>query len=65
MDRFVFFIFLIAVLSLPAVLLNAADIEDGLWLYLPLNEGEGETVTDYGPNNFETEISETPLKWVD
>ena len=65
MDRFVFFIFLIAVLSLPAVLLNAADIEDGLWLYLPLNEGEGETVTDYGPNNFETELSETPPKWVD
>jgi len=65
MDRFVFLIFFIAVLSLPAVLLNAADIEDGLWLYLPLNEGVGETVTDYGPNNFETELSETPPKWAD
>ncbi len=65
MHRFVFFIFLIAMLSLPAVLLNAADIQDGLWLYLPLNEGAGETVTDYGPNNFETELSETPPKWVD
>ena len=56
---------LITVFSVLTFLVNAADIEDGLWMYLPLNEGAGETVTDYGPNNFETTLSETPPKWVD
>ena len=65
MHRFVFFISVIAVLSLPAVLLNAADIEDGLWLYLPMNEGAGNKVTDHGPHNFDTELSKSPPKWVD
>ncbi len=64
MYRFMFFIFAIAVFSLPTLFVNAADIEDGLWMYLPLNEGEGEKVTDHGPNNFETELSETPPQWV-
>ena len=63
MRQIMFFIALIAVFFVPLV--NAADIEDGLWMYLPLNEGTGEKVTDYGPNNFETELSETPPKWVD
>ena len=65
MRQIMFFIALIAVFFLPTVFVNAADIEDGLWMYLPLNEGTGEKVTDYGPNNFETELSETPPKWVD
>ena len=64
MRQFLFFIFMIAVFALPTVLVNAADIEDGLWMYLPLNEGAGEKVTDHGPNNFETELSETPPQWV-
>ena len=64
MRQFVFFIFAIVVFSLPTLFVNAADIEDGLWMYLPLNEGTGEKVTDHGPNNFETELSETPPQWV-
>ena len=44
---------------------HAADIEDGLWMYLPLNEGAGETVADHGPNDFETELSKDAPKWVD
>ena len=65
MRQVVFFIFLIAGFALPTVLVNAADIADGLWMYLPLNEGAGEEVTDHGPNNFDTELSENPPKWVD
>ncbi len=56
---------LIAVFSLLTVLANAADIEDGLWMYLPLNEGAGAKVADHGPNNFDTELSKTAPKWVD
>ena len=56
---------LITVFTMTTFLANAADIEDGLWMYLPLNEGAGEKVADYGPNNFETELSEAPPKWVD
>lgn len=43
---------------------NAADIEDGLVLYLPLNEGRGDTVEDLGPFQFETEMSEPAPEWV-
>ena len=64
MRQLVFCILWIAVFSVPTVLVNAADIEDGLWMYLPLNEGAGEEVIDHGPNNFETELSETPPKSV-
>ena len=56
---------LITVFAMTTFLANAANIEDGLWLYLPLNEGAGQKVADYGPNNFETELSETAPKWVD
>ena len=56
---------LIAVFSLLTFFVNAADIEDGLWMYLPLNEGAGEKVADHGPNNFETELSDPAPKWVD
>ena len=65
MRQITFFIALITVFSLSTFLVNAADIEDGLWMYLPLNEGAGQTVADYGPNNFEIELSETPPKSVD
>ena len=56
---------LIAVFSLLTFFVDAADIEEGLWMYLPLNEGAGEKVTDYGPNNFETELSDPAPTWVD
>lgn len=52
-------------LSMTTLGLNAADIEDGLWMYLPLNEGRGDQVVDYGPHNFETEFSAAAPKWVD
>ena len=51
--------------SVSTLLVNAADIEDGLWMYLPLNEGSGNTVKDHGPNSFDTELSKGAPKWVD
>ena len=45
-------------------LVNAANIEDGLWMYLPLNEGAGQVVADHGPNGFKTELSKSAPKWV-
>ena len=65
MRRILFFTMLVAVFSLSTFLVNAADIEDGLWMYLPLNEGAGEKVADHGPHNFDTELSKTAPKWVD
>lgn len=65
MRQTIFFTFLIAALSAAALLAYAADIEDGLWMYLPLNEGAGNTVNDHGPNDFDTELSKTAPKWVD
>ena len=65
MRQIMFFIALIAVFFLPTSLVNAADIEDGLWMYLPLNEGTGQTVADHGPNDFDTELSKAAPKWVD
>ena len=65
MRQIMLFIFLIAVLSVPTLLANAADIENGLWMYLPLNEGAGDKVSDHGPHNFDTELSKTAPKWVD
>jgi hypothetical protein len=43
---------------------NALNIEDGLHLYLPLNEGQGQKVRDFGPNNFQTEMSPKAPPWV-
>lgn len=65
MRQIMFFISIIAVFSVSTLFVNAADIEDGLWMYLPMNEGAGETVTDHGPNSFDTELSKTAPKWVD
>ncbi|RKU32895.1 hypothetical protein C6499_02330, partial [Candidatus Poribacteria bacterium] len=56
---------LITVFAMVTSLASAADIEDGLWMYLPLNEGAGEKVNDYGPNNFDTELSDPAPKWID
>ena len=56
---------LIALFSVPTFLVNAADIEDGLWMYLPLNEGTGDTVADHGPHAFDTELSKSAPKSVD
>ena len=41
-----------------------ADIEEGLVLYLPMNEGAGKKVTDHSPMAFETEMSDDAPKWV-
>ena len=65
MRQTMFFISLIAVFSVSTLLVNAADIEDGLWMYLPLNEGTGQVVSDHGPNEFKTELSKSAPKWVD
>ena len=65
MRQVMFFTILITVFSTPTFLVNAADIEDGLWMYLPLNEGTGETVTDHGPHAFDTELSKSAPKSVD
>ena len=65
MRQIMFFISIIAVFSVSTLFVNAADIEDGLWMYLPMNEGAGETVTDHGPHSFDTELSKTAPKWVD
>ena len=43
---------------------RAADIEKDLFLYLPMDEGAGNSVKDYGPNNFKTEMSDKKPKWV-
>ena len=59
------FTLLIVCFFYTVVSLNAADIEDGLWLYLPMNEGNGENVLDHGPHKFETEFRPEPPVWVD
>ena len=65
MRQVMFFTVLIAVFSAVALLAHAADIEDGLWMYLPMNEGAGQKVADHGPHNFDTELSKSAPKWVD
>ena len=65
MRQVMFCIGLIAVFSVSTWLVNAADIEDGLWMYLPLNEGAGNKVSDHGPHSFDTELSKTAPKWVE
>ena len=40
----------------PLVTANAADVEKGLWLYLPLDEASG-APEDHGPHAFKTELS--------
>ncbi|MDE0682361.1 MAG: hypothetical protein OXI63_05545 [Candidatus Poribacteria bacterium] len=65
MRQIMFCIGLITVFSVSILLVNAADIEDGLWMYLPLNEGAGNKVSDHGPHSFDTELSKTAPKWVD
>ena len=65
MSRVILFTTLIALFSVLTLLANAADIEDGLWMYLPMNEGTGETVIDHGPHAFDTELSKSAPKSVD
>ena len=64
MRQIMFLALLVVGLSLPTFFVNAANIEDGLWMYLPLNEGAGQKVADHGPNDFDTELSKTAPKWV-
>lgn len=54
---------LIALFCVSTFMANA-DIEKGLHLYLPLNEGTG-TPNDLGPNGFDTELSKKGPSWVD
>ncbi len=65
MRQVIFVTFLTVLLSALTFISYSADIEDGLWMYLPLNEGAGQKVADHGPNNFETELSKDLPKWVD
>ena len=55
---------LIVALYALSLVANAANIEKGLFLYLPIDEGAGDKVKDYGPNNFKTEMSKKRPKWV-
>ena len=55
---------LIVALYALSLVANAANIEKGLFLYLPIDEGAGDKVKDYGPNNFKTEMSKAAPKWV-
>ena len=55
---------LIVALYALSLVANAANIEKGLFLYLPIDEGAGGKVKDYGPNNFKTEMSKKRPKWV-
>ncbi|MBT3268375.1 LamG domain-containing protein [Candidatus Poribacteria bacterium] len=43
---------------------SAQNIEDGLVLYLPMNEGAGKKVKDLSPMGFETEMSGDAPTWV-
>jgi len=54
---------LIVALYALSLVANAANIEKGLFLYLPIDEGAGDKVKDYGPNNFKTEMSKKKPKW--
>ena len=65
MRQFLIFTLLITILFGATWASDAANIEDGLWMYLPLNEGKGEKVMDYGPHKFETELSPEAPKWVE
>ena len=40
-----------------ATFASAQNIEDGLVLYLPMNEGAGKKVNDLSPLGFDTELS--------
>ena len=64
MSRRILFLLAVTALSVAALAINAQDIEDGLWLYLPLNEGQGDKVKDFGPHEFETEFSKKAPQWV-
>lgn len=64
MRQSIYVTLLIVLFSGATLIANAADIEDGLWMYLPLNEGTGEPVVDHGPHNFETELSKSAPKSV-
>jgi len=55
---------LIVALYALSLVANAANIEKGLFLYLPIDGGAGDKVKDYGPNNFKTEMSKKKPKWV-
>ena len=65
MRQVIFLGILITVCAVLTVSVDAADIEDGLWLYLPLNEGTGEDAVDHGPHGFETELSKAAPQSID
>ena len=54
---------LIVALYAFSLVADSANIEKGLFLYLPIDEGAGNKVKDYGPNNFKTEMSKKMPKW--
>lgn len=65
MRQVIFFAVLIVGFAAMTMLATAANIEDGLWMYLPLDEGTGEAAVDHGPNGFETVLSKDAPASVD
>ena len=65
MRQIILLTLLVTLVSAPPFLGHAVDIEDGLWMYLPMNEGAGQAVADHGPNEFDTELSKDAPAWVD
>ncbi len=55
---------MLAIFCMVPLISDAVDIEDALILYLPINEGKGDTVNDLGPLGFDTEMSKPPPQWV-
>lgn len=58
------YLFTIFALALAFSTYAAADLMEGLVLYMPLDEGNGNTVTDFSANGFEGELNGGP-KWVE
>ena len=57
-------IFVSVLMALTWVSVTCADLADGLVLYMPLDEGAGNTTADNSPNRFTGELRGNP-EWVD
>lgn len=57
-------LFLILILALVCSTFAAADLLEGLVLYMPLDEGNGKKTEDFSENGFEGELT-GGAKWVD
>ncbi len=57
-------LFILLILALAFSTYAAADLLEGLVLYMPLDEGNGNNVEDFSENGFEGELN-GGAKWVD